>query len=159
PRHDGVERSTTAVIERETEFGFGGCPGAAGRQWGTIEAYQGAGDHPSQRRVDMGVSTTRWSPYPQMERMQRDLDRLYAHVTSEGQPGRGAGWLPAVDVEQTADAMVLKADLPGIPRDAISIEVHDGSLTISGERDEQRHNQHEGYVVHERISGSFARSF
>jgi HSP20 family protein len=107
----------------------------------------------------MALSTTRWSPFQQMERMQRELDRLFAHVTAEGEPGRRRGWLPAVDVEQTADAMVLKADLPGIPRDAISIEVHDGSLTISGEREEERHDEHEGYVVHERISGSFARSF
>jgi HSP20 family protein len=107
----------------------------------------------------MAITPTRWSPFQQIERMQRELDRLFAHVTSEGPPDRRAGWLPPVDIEQTADALVLKVDLPGIPRDAVSIEVHNGSLTISGQREEQRQDTHEGYVVHERISGSFARSF
>lgn len=101
---------------------------------------------------------TRWSPFQQMERMQRDLDRLFSGLTIEGD-SRQRSWLPPVDIEQTAEAMILKLDLPGIDRDAISIETHDGVLTISGKRDEQNEETHEGYVMRERITGSFARSF
>lgn len=76
-----------------------------------------------------------------------------------GQREPAGGWLPAVDVEQAKDTMVLKMDIPGIPRDQISIDVHGNSLTISGTREEERQEQHEGYVVRERTCGSFARSF
>ena len=107
----------------------------------------------------MAVSTTRWSPFQQMERMQRELDRLFQGFTVEDAQRPPRVWLPSVDVEQTAEAMILKLDLPGITRDQIAIEAHDGSLTISGKREEQRDEKHEGYVVRERISGSFARSF
>lgn len=104
----------------------------------------------------MTIATRSWSPFQQMERMQQDLDRLVGSLSESGQ--RRAS-LPAVDVEQTADAMILKLDLPGIDRDKIAIETHDGTLIISGEREEERNERHEGYVVRERSSGSFARSF
>jgi HSP20 family protein len=104
------------------------------------------------------TSPARWSPFQQVERMQRDLDRLFNGFSIEGDPQRRA-WLPPVDIEQTAEAMILKLDLPGIDRDAISIETHDSLLTISGEREEQNEETHEGYVMRERITGSFARSF
>ncbi|HET7379553.1 MAG TPA: Hsp20/alpha crystallin family protein [Gaiellales bacterium] len=105
------------------------------------------------------TSPTRWSPFQQMERMQRDLDRLFGGFAIESDQGQRRTWLPPVDVEQTPEAMILKLDLPGIDRDAISIETHDGILTISGKRDEQKEETHEGYVMRERITGSFARSF
>ena len=63
----------------------------------------------------MAISTRNWSPFQQMERMQQDLDRMFSSFTAES--GRKAGWLPAVDVEQTNDAMILKLDLfRGRPR-------------------------------------------
>lgn len=104
----------------------------------------------------MAITTRSWSPFQQIERMQQDLDRLFGSLSESGQR---RAWLPAVDVEQTADAMILKLDLPGIDRDKIAIETHDGTLTVSGEREEERNEQHEGYVVRERTAGSFARSF
>ena len=107
----------------------------------------------------MAISTTRWNPFEQMERMQRELDRLFTTVSAEGGGERRGPWLPAVDVEQTAEAMILKLDLPGVSRDDVKIDAHDGVLTISGEREEERHEEHEGYVMRERVSGSFARSF
>ena len=105
------------------------------------------------------ATITRWTPFQQMERMQRDLDRLFGSMTAQSATTPRAGWLPAVDIEQTDKATVLKLDLPGIAREDISIEVHDGSMTISGERAEEHTEEHEGYVVRERASGGFARSF
>jgi HSP20 family protein len=103
------------------------------------------------------ATITRWTPFQQMERMQRDLDRLFGMSTVPAT--RSAGWLPPADVEQTDRATVLKLDLPGMAREDISIEVHDSSMTISGEREEEHTDEHEGYVVRERASGGFARSF
>ena len=102
------------------------------------------------------ATVTRFSPFERIEQMQRELDRAFAGVFDD----RGAaGWLPPVDVEQTDAAVVLKLDLPGVARDAVTVEARDGSLTIKGERTDQREETHEGYVVRERMVGSFARSF
>lgn len=101
------------------------------------------------------ATVTRFNPFQQMERMQRDLDRMFGAVSEQAR----AGWLPPVDVEQTESATVLKMELPGVARDAVEIETHDGTLTISGERSEQNEETHEGYVTRERSFGKFARSF
>ena len=103
----------------------------------------------------MTTTVTRFNPLQQMERMQRDLDRIFGVVADQAR----TGWLPPVDVEQTDAATVLKMDLPGVPRDAVAIEAHDGTLTISGERSEQKEETHEGYVTRERSIEKFARSF
>jgi HSP20 family protein len=67
------------------------------------------------------------------------------------------GWAPAVDLCETADAFILTAELPGVTRDQVRIEVHDGRLTLQGRRDarvpcEQYHQVERGH-------GEFARSF
>jgi HSP20 family protein len=67
------------------------------------------------------------------------------------------GWAPAVDLCETNDAFVVTAELPGVARDQVRIEVHDGRLTLQGRRDarvpcEQYHQVERGH-------GEFARSF
>ncbi len=67
-----------------------------------------------------------------------------------------ARWMPAVDVEETRDELVLTADLPGYTEDAIEIALENGVLTIRGEIEERRDNGDRRYHVHER---RFERSF
>jgi HSP20 family protein len=67
------------------------------------------------------------------------------------------GWVPAADLCETADAYIIAAELPGVPRPQIRIDVHDGQLTIHGRRDarvacEQYHQVERGH-------GEFSRSF
>ncbi|MGZ4431828.1 MAG: Hsp20/alpha crystallin family protein, partial [Gaiellales bacterium] len=68
-------------------------------------------------------------------------------------------WVPVVDIEQTKDALVLKFDLPGMKREDVSIEVEGRTLTVSGERKEEKEDKHEGYYSRERLVGRFSRSF
>jgi HSP20 family protein len=109
------------------------------------------------------MALIRWEPAAELNTIQNEMNRLFN--TFFDQPaanGRGGAssrrWVPAMDLVETADHYVLRADLPGLTDDDINIQLEDNVLTISGERKTQ-HEQHEqGYYRIERASGSFARS-
>jgi HSP20 family protein len=67
-------------------------------------------------------------------------------------------WLPHVDVLRRGDELVVRADLPGLKKDDISVDVPNNVLTIRGERKEESREEREGYYGHERSEGSFYRS-
>jgi HSP20 family protein len=67
-------------------------------------------------------------------------------------------WLPNVDVLRRGDELVVRADLPGLKKDDISVDVANNVLTIRGERKEESKEEREGYYWHERSEGSFYRS-
>jgi HSP20 family protein len=67
-------------------------------------------------------------------------------------------WIPPMDLVETEDHLILRADLPGIDRDEIEIEVKDGVLTVSGERRAQHEEKREGFHRVERSFGRFSRS-
>jgi HSP20 family protein len=94
------------------------------------------------------VAFARWDPLRDLLAIQHRLERMA--------PGR-QGWTPAVDLCETAEAFILTAELPGLSREQIRIELHDGRLSIQGRRDarvpcEQYHQVERGH-------GEFARSF
>jgi HSP20 family protein len=95
------------------------------------------------------VAFARWDPIRDLLAIQQRLDR-YAPAA--------AGWTPAVDILETADRYIVTAEVPGMSRDELDIRVHDGRLTISGERRE-RITQCEQYHRVERGHGSFSRTF
>jgi HSP20 family protein len=67
-------------------------------------------------------------------------------------------WMPAMDLLESGDDFVLKADLPGVSEEDVSIELEDSTLTISGERKAEHQAEGEGYYRVERSTGSFSRS-
>jgi len=87
----------------------------------------------------------------------RDVDRLFAafFATDRDQSRR---WVPPVDLVEAEDHFVLKADLPGLTEQDVSIEVQDGTLTISGERGAEHESEERGWYRIERSFGSFSRS-
>lgn len=95
------------------------------------------------------MAFARWDPIRDLLAIQQRLDR-YAPAT--------AGWTPAVDILETADHYIVTAEVPGMSRDDLDIRVHDGRLTISGERRE-RILQCEQFHRVERGHGSFSRTF
>jgi HSP20 family protein len=66
---------------------------------------------------------------------------------------------PAVDIEETEKAFLIKADLPGLKKEDIKITIEDNQLTISGERSKTEKSETEHYKHFERLQGSFSRSF
>jgi HSP20 family protein len=67
-------------------------------------------------------------------------------------------WIPAMDLVETEDDFVLRADLPGLDENDVNIELEDNVLTISGQRKGEHEDRKEGYYRVERSSGSFSRS-
>jgi HSP20 family protein len=90
------------------------------------------------------------------EPFSREVDRLFdAFFGGEGSARR---WVPAMDLVEADDHFVLKADLPGLAEGDVSIEIHDGTLRISGERKSEHEQREKGWYRIERSSGSFSRS-
>ena len=100
------------------------------------------------------MAIIRWDPFREMTQVQNQLNRLVDQVWG----GRQESWLPAVDVFDTKDAVVLKAELAGMDPDDIQIEVEDNVLTIKGERRFEEKVDEERYYRVERRFGSFQRS-
>lgn len=101
---------------------------------------------------------TRWDPMAQVERMQRELDRMFGRVETAIAPRAPIPWAPEVDVEQTEAATVYKFDLPGMKPEEVKVGIDDHLLTVSGERREEHEEKHEGYLRQERAVGRFERS-
>jgi HSP20 family protein len=95
------------------------------------------------------MAFARWDPIRDLLAIQQRLDRFA--------PGP-SGWIPPVDVHETADEYVIMAELPGLGRSDVEIQVHEGHLTISGHRPE-RDVPCEQYHRVERGHGSFSRTF
>ena len=99
------------------------------------------------------MAIIRWDPFRDMTQVQSQLNRLVDQVWN----GRQESWLPAVDVFDTKEAVVLKAELAGMDPDDIQIEVEDNVLTIKGERKFEETVDRERYYRVERRFGSFQR--
>jgi HSP20 family protein len=106
------------------------------------------------------MALVRWDPGRELDSLQSDVNRLFDSFFSS-RPGDGIRrqrWVPAMDLVEEDDSLVLRADLPGMSEDDVNIEVKDGVLTVSGERKAEEKKQGEGYYRVERAFGSFSRS-
>jgi HSP20 family protein len=93
------------------------------------------------------------------EPFSRDVDRLFDAFFGGGNTQAAARrWVPPMDLVEAEDHFLLKADLPGLSEDDVSIEVQDGTLTISGERTAEHESREQGWYRIERAFGSFNRS-
>ena len=70
-----------------------------------------------------------------------------------------ADWAPSVDISETDDEYLIKVELPGVPKEDVKVTVHDGVLTLQGERKLEREQKDNKFHRVERSYGSFARSF
>jgi HSP20 family protein len=103
-------------------------------------------------------------PFRSLQRFADEMDRLFDDF-GLGRWGtapqwRGAPselWAPDIEVFQKDDQLVIKADLPGLSKDEVSVDITDDSVTIEGERKAEREDEREGYYRSERSYGSFRR--
>lgn len=107
------------------------------------------------------MAIMRWDPFGEMLSMQRDMDRLFGRLgvgRGEGGTSSAVAWMPRIDVKTTGDDMVVYAEVPGLAREDIDLEVTDGVLTIRGERTADTEKTEEGWLIRERSYGSFERA-
>lgn len=104
------------------------------------------------------MSVVRWSPWHELESMQRNLSRLLDDPASR-QGTESDNWLPLVDIRETEDALLMHAELPGIDKKDIKVDIKDGVLSLSGERKYEKDITEENVHRIERSYGKFSRSF
>lgn len=102
----------------------------------------------------------RFSPRHDLNRMQRDFDRMFSSFfPGYDESETPVSWTPQLDVTETNEAYLLEMDVPGLTREDIQINLHDGVLTISGERQSRDLQENDSVVRVERHVGRFFRSF
>jgi HSP20 family protein len=101
-------------------------------------------------------------PFQQLERMGREMDRLWDSFFEDRPTVRGrewmGDWLPSLDLSETKNEFVVKAEVPGMTAKDIDISLNGGVLSIRGEKKQEREEKEENYHFVERTYGSFNRS-
>jgi len=103
------------------------------------------------------TTLVRWDPFREAAAVHNELSRLMNGLF-EGNGRAAQTWVPTLDAWETEDSIVYAFDLPGVPQDKISVEVEDGTLTVSAERERSEDVSGERYHRFERRFGSFART-
>lgn len=99
-----------------------------------------------------------WSPLGQLSSLRDEINRLFEA------PADGSGsdvfnlWSPALDLYENNDALVLRAELPGMKKEEIDISLHENSITISGERKNEKKYEGSETSRSERFFGRFQRT-
>jgi len=107
------------------------------------------------------MALVRWEPAREFASLQTEMNRLmnsFFDPANGGSNGPARRWMPAMDLVETDGAFVLKADLPGLSEDDVTVEVDGNVLTVKGERRAEHEDTREGYFRLERSFGSFARA-
>lgn len=92
-----------------------------------------------------------------MARFHDYVDDLFSSVFGGLEPFSGQSLWPAIDVSETEDSVMVKAEIPGCKADDIDISVRGNILTITGEKKREEEKREKGYYHAERIYGSFRR--
>ncbi len=95
-------------------------------------------------------------PYSLFEDLYRPFDSFFTNNLPA--PSR-AGWLPPVDITKDDAGYCIEMEVPGFNNDEVTVEAHDGVLTIQGEREQTKKTEEEGVVRQERSYGRFSRRF
>lgn len=105
-------------------------------------------------------SLTTWPGFARLTDLREEIDRLFeaplAELTRTSQ--LLSGWTPAIDLYEDKDNFFVKAELPGMKKEDIDISLHDGSLSISGERKTDTTHQNDEVYRSERFFGRFQRT-
>jgi HSP20 family protein len=109
------------------------------------------------------MALARWTPLRTLPAFQEEMNRVFNEFFRGGEGGEqgwaAGAWTPAVDIYETEDALVLTAMLPGVSKDEVSIEVHNNTLTLRGERKPAGAVADERYYRRECVYGPFQRAF
>ncbi len=103
---------------------------------------------------------TPWRPFGELSSLRREMDRLWENFFVERPLGKiwEREWAPSLDMSETKDNFVVKAEVPGIDAKHIDISLTGDVLTIRGEKRQEKEEKEEDYHLVERSYGSFSRS-
>ena len=102
------------------------------------------------------ATLVRFDPFRELAGLQNEMRRM---IYAEGAGENSArAWIPALDVWESENEVVYAFDLPGIPEEKISVELEDGALSVSAEREREETSSQDGFHRYERHFGSFERT-
>jgi HSP20 family protein len=109
------------------------------------------------------MALARWTPMRNLMTFQDDMNRLFNQFFPGG-TGEEAGWgartwAPPVDIYETDEALILKAELPGVSKDDVHVEIHQNTLILRGQRKPEAEVKEDRSHRVERAYGTFQRSF
>lgn len=102
-----------------------------------------------------------WEPAREISSLQSEMNRLlgtFFDGSASAPPSGRSSWIPAMDLVETENDFVLRADLPGLTREDVGLELEDRILTLSGQRPTPDDVREGGYYRFERPTGTFSRS-
>jgi HSP20 family protein len=105
------------------------------------------------------ATLVRWEPFRELAGLHNEMARLMnATFGDEGDGRSERSWVPAVDVWENEGELVYAFDLPGVAKDKISVELEDGALSVSAERERMEEVKDERFYRFERRFGTFTRT-
>jgi HSP20 family protein len=108
------------------------------------------------------MALVRWEPVRELSSLQSEMNRVFNTFFDAPTTGANGGglrrWVPSMDLVETDEHFVLRADLPGLSEGDVSIELEDNVLTVAGERNAEHDDKKEGFYRMERSFGQFRRS-
>jgi HSP20 family protein len=108
------------------------------------------------------MSIIKYDPFRDLRSLQDEMNRLFSPNVWRN-PGEEAfiktAWSPSVDIFETADSLVLEAELPGMKPEEVDVTIENNTITIKGERKFEKKEENDNYHRVERSDGSFTRSF
>lgn len=108
------------------------------------------------------MAVIRWDPFRELSTLQDRMNRLFEeanHGTRGSDSASSSVWSPAVDIRETADEIVVTAEIPGVDKDQIELSLENNVLTLKGERRFEKDTKEENFHRIERSYGGFSRSF
>ena len=103
------------------------------------------------------ATLVRWAPFTELASLQNEMSRVMNGLL-EGNGRTTQSWIPTADVWETEKEVVYAFDLPGIPEEKISVELDEGALTITAEREREQKVEDGRYFRFERRFGTFTRT-
>ena len=105
------------------------------------------------------MAITRWDPYRDVIALQNRVNSLFRDMSGENDPVTTASFVPAVDIYEDAQKVVLKLEVPGIEQKDLDVRVENHTLTVKGERKFEAEEKEQNFHRIERRYGSFYRAF
>lgn len=107
------------------------------------------------------MEIVKWNPFRELEEIQHRLNRMFTDTAPRlgDEPFFVADWAPPVDIRETDQAFAVTVDLPDVKKEDIKVEMHNGTLTIEGERKKEQEEKKEKFHRIERQYGAFVRRF
>jgi len=108
----------------------------------------------------MALELTPWRPFKEMPALREEMHKLWGRFFGERpfMEPFGKEWGPSLDVSETKDNIVVKAEVPGMDGKDIDISLSGGVLTLKGEKKQEKEEKDENYYFAERSYGAFFRS-